>query len=93
MRTWNYFNYDGPCINNHVEGWHNCFKKKERKAYPSLFEFIEVIQKEQATAKVTIEQLLGGGRVRAKKRNVVIHEETIKKLMKEFTGDIRTLES
>ena len=45
------------------------------------------LQKEQAAAEVTIEQLSGGGRVRAKKRKVVKHEETIKKLMDEFTGD------
>ena len=32
-------------------------------------------------------------RVRAKKSKVVRHEETIKKLMEEFTGGIRTLKS
>ena len=31
--------------------------------------------------------------MRAKKRKVVTHEETIKKLMEEFTGGVRTLES
>ena len=24
---WNYFNFEGPCINNHVEGWHSRLKK------------------------------------------------------------------
>ena len=53
-----------------------------------------MIQKEQGTAEVTsIEQLSGGGRVRAKKRKVTRHEETIKKLMEEFTGGIRKLAS
>ena len=65
-----------------------------RKAHPNLFEFVEVLQKEQDTAEVTnIEQLSGGGRVRAKKRKVVRHEETIMKLPEEFTGGVRTLES
>ena len=63
------------------------------KAHPKLFESIEVIQKEQGTAEVTIEQLSGGDRVRAKKRKVVRHEENIKKLIDEFTGGIRILES
>ena len=93
VRTWNCFNHDGPCTNNHIESRHNHLKKMARKAHPNLFEFIEVIQKEQATAEVTIEQLSGAGRVRAKKSNVVRHEEAIKKLMEEFTGGIRTLES
>ena len=61
-----------------------------QKAHPNLFKFIEVIQKEQVTAT---DQLSGGGRVRAKKRKVVRHEETMKKLTEEFTGGVRTLES
>jgi len=24
---WNYFNFKRPCTNNHVEGWHSCWKK------------------------------------------------------------------
>ena len=51
-----------------------------------------MIQKEQAAAEVTIEQLSAAGGVRAKKRKVVRHEETIKKLTEEFTGGVRTLE-
>ena len=70
FRMWNYFNHHGPRTNNHVEGWHNHLKKL---AHPNLFEFVEVIQKEQAATEVTIEQLSGGGRVRAKKRKVVRH--------------------
>ena len=53
MRTWNYFNHDGPHTNNHVEGWHNRLKKMAQKAHPYLFEFIEVIQKEQAATEVS----------------------------------------
>ena len=45
----------------------------------------------QVATEVTIEQLSGGGRVRAKKRKVVRHEETIKKLMEAFTGGIRII--
>ena len=93
VRTWKYFNHNGPCTNNHVEGWHNPPYIMEWKARPNLIEFIEVIQKEQATAEVTIEHLTGAGRARAKIRKVVRHEETIKKLMEEFTGGVRRLES
>ena len=42
------------------------------------------------SGEVPMEQLSGGGRVRAKRRKVVRHEETIKKLTEEFTGGIRT---
>ena len=52
-----------------------------------------MIQKGQVAAEVTIDQLSGSGRVRGNKRKVVRHEKTIKKLMEEFTGSVRTLES
>ena len=49
-------------------------------AHPNLYEFIEIIQREQAATEVTIQQLEGGGRLRAKRRKVVEHEENIKRL-------------
>ena len=64
-----------------------------RKVHTNLFEFVEVLQKEQVAGEVTIGQLSGDERVRAKKRKMVRHEETITKLMEEFTGGIRKLES
>ena len=48
------------------------------------------MQKKQATTEVTIEQQSGGRREKAKKRKVVRRKKTIKKLMEEFTGGIRT---
>ena len=54
MRTWNYFNHDGPCTNNHIEGCHNSLKKMAQKAHPHLFEFTEVIQKEQAEKRKVV---------------------------------------
>ena len=86
VRVWNHFNHDG------LEGWRDHLKKMARKAHPYLFELIEVIQKEQATTEVNIEQLSGAGRVRAKKRKVARHEETMKKLT-DFKGGIKTVES
>ena len=59
VRTWNYFNHDGPHTNNHVEGWHNRLKKMARKAHPYLFEFLEVIQKEQAATEVSYQDTGG----------------------------------
>ena len=82
---WNYFNHDGPRT--------IMLKAGIIGGMEGLFEFVEVIQKEQGTAEVTIQQLSGGGRVRAEKRKVVSHEETIMELTEEFTGGIKTLES
>ena len=45
VRTWNYFNHDGPLTNNHVEGWHNHLTKMAWKVHPNFFEFIEETMK------------------------------------------------
>ena len=44
-------------------------------AHPKLYEFIEIIQREQAATEVTIQQLDGGGWLQAK---AVQHEGNIK---------------
>ena len=51
------------------------------------------MQKKHAATKVTIEQQSGGRREKANKRKVVRRMKTIKKLIEEFTGGIRTLQS
>ena len=79
--------------NNHLVGWYNCLKRAARKAHPNLYEFIEIIQREQAVTEVTIQQLEGGGRLRAKRRKIIQHEENIKRLTDDFVAGNRTLES
>ena len=39
--------------------------------HPNFYEFIEIIQKEQAATEVSIQQLSGGGRIRVKRKKVV----------------------
>lgn len=79
--TWKYHCHDGPRTNNHLEGWHNRLKRISRIAHPNIFELVEILKKGQAAMEVSIEQLARGGRVRAKRRKVVGHEETIKRIM------------
>ena len=92
-RTWNYFSHEGPRTNNHLEGWHNRLKRVSRKAHPNLFEVVEILKKEQAATEVAIELLTGGGRIRSKRRKVVQHEDTIKRLRTEFTNGVRSLDA
>ena len=51
---WNYFAHSGPRTNNDLEEWHNRLKKK---VHPIFYEVLEVFQKEQPPAEVTIVQL------------------------------------
>ena len=62
-------------------------------ANPNLYEFIEIIQREQAATEVTIQQLEEGDRPRAKRRKGVQHEKNIKSLTNDIMAGNRSLES
>ena len=66
--------------NNHLEGWYNSIKRVARKAHPNLYEVLEVLQREQAATKVTIQQLEAGRVRKTKRRKVIQWEEKIKSL-------------
>ena len=68
-------------------------KRVSRKAHPNLFEVVAILKKEPAATEVAIEQLAGGGRIRSKRRKVVQHEDTIKRLKAEFTNGVRSLDA
>ena len=55
-------------------------KRVLRKAHLNLFEVVEIPKNEQAASEEAIEQWAGGGRISYKRRKVVQHEDTIKRL-------------
>ena len=65
---WNHFDHDGPRTTNAVERWHHKLNRMCRHAYPNIYVFIEMLQKEQATNEAKIIQINAGGGVRLKKR-------------------------
>ena len=42
LKTWNYYQMEGPKTNNHVEGWHNKINRAAGKAHPNIFELVEL---------------------------------------------------
>ena len=55
FHQWNYFDFEGPRTNNYVEGWHSRLKKVVGKPHPNIFELIEIIKKEEATAQMKLQ--------------------------------------
>ena len=90
MKTLSYHCQECPHTNNYLEGWHNQLKRVARKAYPNMFNFIKRLQ--NGLLEVTIQQLSGGGRFRLKERNMVWHEESIKRLTEELSSGIQSLD-
>ena len=60
IEMWNYFRYDGPRTNNHVEGFHNRLKKKAGKAHPNLYEIVDLFSQEEASTSVHMLQVQAG---------------------------------
>ena len=56
--------------NNDVEGWHAAFNKLVAKHHPNLWEFIQALQKQQATVQAMCMQLAAGQRVACKAEKV-----------------------
>ena len=93
LPMWNYFAYDGPCTNNHLEGWHNRLKRIARKSHPNIYEMLELLQKEPAATEVTIRQLEAGGILRARRLKWIRRDERIQKLKTELQNGTRNLDS
>ena len=54
LKTWNYYQIEGPKTNNHVEGWHNKINRAAGKAHPNIFELVELFKTEQANTEVCL---------------------------------------
>ena len=54
------YSTDDTKTNNYTEVWHSRIKHVVRKAYPNMFECVEVFQKEQGATKILLLQRLSG---------------------------------
>ena len=70
MNQWNVYALEGPCTNNHAEGWHSKVRKLEGKAHPNIYEAVTLFQSEQAATEVSIMQLAAGGLPVRKRRSI-----------------------
>ena len=85
LSQWNYYDYEGPQTNNHIEGWHTRLKKIVGKAHPNIFEVFEVMKKEQASSEMKLEQLeLGRGRAPPQKKKFIEKNKRISALFERF---------
>ncbi len=57
LTMWNFFKYDGPRTNNHVEGYHTRLVKEAGKSHPNIFEVVNLFRHEEASALVQAMQL------------------------------------
>ena len=63
------------CTNNASEGWHNRFQLIVGRRHPSLFSFLQEIQKEQGSVEYTLRELRLGKKVKNLPRNKLLKVE------------------
>ena len=66
----NYFNFEGPPTNNHVEGWHSRLKKVVGKPHPNIYEIIDVFKREEGSTMMKMQMLEAGAQQAPRQRRV-----------------------
>lgn len=91
-RVWNVSGLDIR-TNNNVEGWHNRFANAIGKHHPNIWEFLLVVQNEQANTEVELQQMAAGGRIVRNKRKYVRVAKAVKTLRRRYRrGHLNTLQ-
>jgi len=88
---WNHFNTNGARTTNHLEGWHQKLNRLTKKAHPNIFEFISVIQTEQAANEVKILQLEGRAAPPRKRSKYVRLDQRLLTLKQTFESGEKTV--
>ena len=84
LSMWNIHDNDEYRTNNHVEGWHKRLKSLVGKAHPNIYEFVEVIKKEQTATEILIAQLGAGATVPKRSSKTIVTDKKIKELRDRF---------
>ena len=76
--------HDLPKTNNAIEGWHRAFLQQVSGNHPSVWKFLEALQREQSLTEVKTEQLLSGMTCDKRKKKYRESETCLKNLISCF---------
>ena len=92
LQMWNVHENQDYRTNNHLEGWHKRLKNLVGKAHPNIYEFVEVIKKEQTATEILLVQLGAGARVPKRSAQAITTDRKIKELKKRFAENSISLD-
>ncbi len=75
----------------HLEGWQSRLKRVVGKLHPNIYEFVEVILKEQTKTEVSLTQLAAGARPPRCTQRAINRDRKIKELKERFEANSITL--
>jgi hypothetical protein len=75
-QPWNVFSMDKQRTNSHMKGWHNRMNSQV-KTKPNLWQFIDLIKKEQTAKEAEINQMNHGEVIAPQNYKQEVKEETL----------------
>ncbi|KAH9382823.1 hypothetical protein HPB48_023385 [Haemaphysalis longicornis] len=84
IEQWNHYGNRGPRTNNHMESWHRKINAVSGRAHPNIYSFIDLIKKDEAPTRVSLQQLANGGAVRARGHKCINKYRQLAELESQF---------
>ena len=92
VQMWNVYENEDYRTNNHLEGWHKRLKCLVGKSHPNIYEFVEVMKKEQTATEVLMLQLSAGASAPKRSAKSITMDKKIKELKDRFEKNSVSLE-
>ncbi|CAN7949147.1 unnamed protein product, partial [Ixodes pacificus] len=80
IQQWNQHQNRGARTNNLKEAWHRKINNMVGKVHRNLFAFVDLLQKDEATSRVSLLQLSNGGQARKRLKKWKEKDDAIKEL-------------
>lgn len=80
IQQWNHHGNRGPRTNNHMESWHRKINAVSGRAHPNIYSFIDLIKRDEALTRISLQQLANGGAVRARGHKWVSKDRKLSEL-------------
>lgn len=65
VQQWNQNGNRGSRTNNNIESWHRKINAMSRRAHPNIYSFVDLIKKDEALTRISLQQLANGGAARS----------------------------
>lgn len=88
IEQWNHYGNRGPRTNNHMESWHRKINAVSGRAHPNIYSFIDLIKRDEALTRVSLQQLANGGAVRPRAHKWINKDRKLAELESQFSGGL-----
>ncbi|XP_077530981.1 uncharacterized protein LOC144143035 [Haemaphysalis longicornis] len=85
IEQWNHYGNRSPRSNNHMESWHRKINAVSGRAHHNIYSFIDLIKRDEALTRVSLQQLANGGAVRDRGHKWINKNRQLAELESQFS--------